>query len=95
MEKTTALETALRKIAELERENEDLKEELEYLRKRKASGRQRHNEKWMTVYNDFIRCYENGMTMEEIAARNKISVRSMYRYKAFYREQKKKERGND
>ena len=84
MKKITTLEAALVRINELEKENAKLKTELEYFKKRKASGRQKHNAKWMAIYNDFVACYENGMTMVEIAERNGISERSMYRYKAFY-----------
>ena len=55
-----------------------------YDKNRKASGRQKHNAKWMTIYNDFVLCYESGLTMAEIAKRNNISERSIYRYKAYY-----------
>jgi transposase-like protein len=84
MRQIKTLEEALSRIAELEKENSELREELEYLRKRKASGRQKHNAKWMAIYNDFVVCYEKGMTVVEIAERNGISERSMYRYKAYY-----------
>lgn len=86
MEKVMTLEEALDRIAELEKENAKLKEEAEYYKKRKASGRQKHNAKWMAIYNDFVVCYEGGMTMAEIAKRNNISERSIYRYKAYYDE---------
>ena len=75
---------ALKKISELEKENAKLKEEVEYYKNRKASGRQKHNAKWMAIYNDFVVCHESGMTMVEIAKRNNISERSIYRYKAYY-----------
>ena len=84
METITTLEEALKRIAELEKENAKLKEEVEYYKNRKASGRQKHNAKWMAIYNDFVACYEGGMTMVEIAKRNHISERSIYRYKAYY-----------
>ncbi|MCQ2211388.1 MAG: helix-turn-helix domain-containing protein [Paludibacteraceae bacterium] len=84
MKREMTLEEALVKIAELEKENAKLKEEVEYYKKRKASGRQKHNAKWMAIYNDFVVCYEGGMTMVEIAKRNNISERSIYRYKACY-----------
>lgn len=48
------------------------------------SGRQKHNAKWMAIYNDFVVGYENGMTMVEIAKRNHVSERTIYRYKAYY-----------
>ena len=84
MEKIVTLEDALRRIAELEKENVELREELEYYKNRKMSGRQKHNAKWMAIYNDFVVCYESGMTMVEIAKRNKVSERTIYRYKAYY-----------
>ncbi len=96
MNRIQTLESALKRIEELEKENAELKEQLEYYKKRKASGRQRHNAKWMKIYNDFVTCYEQGMAMIEIAERNGISERSVYRYKAYYEEGKgsmKKEKG--
>lgn len=97
MKNITTLEEALKRIEKLEKENKelkgtnaDLKEELEYFKKRKACGRQRHNAKWMAIFNDFVICHEQGMTMVEIAKRNGISERSIYRYKAYYEELKKK-----
>lgn len=57
---------------------------LEYYKNRKLSGRQKHNAKWMAIYNDFVDCYENGMAMIEIARRNNVSERTIYRYKAYY-----------
>ena len=109
MKKITTLEEALKRIEKLEKENAELKEanadlkdlreytglekQLEYFKKRKACGRQRHNAKWMAIYNDFVVCHEQGMTMVEIAKRNGISERSIYRYKAYYDEMQKKKKG--
>ena len=84
MNKLVSLEEALKRIVELEQENAKLTEELAYYRNRRMSGRQRHNAKWMAIYNDFVVGYESGMTMVEIAKRNNISERSIYRYKAYY-----------
>ena len=84
MKKISTLEDALQRIEELEKENAKLKEELEYYKNRKMSGRQKHNAKWMSIYNDFVACYESGMTMLEIAKRNDVSERTIYRYKAYY-----------
>ena len=84
MEKVITLEEALKRIEDLENENAELLEELEYYKNRKLSGRQKHNAKWMAIYNDFVDCYENGMTMIEIAKRNNVSERTIYRYKAYY-----------
>ena len=89
MGRIMTLEDALDRIKELERENAKLKEEVEYYKNRKVSGRQKHNAKWMTIYNDFVAGYESGMTMVEIAKRNNISERSVYRYKVYYDELKK------
>ena len=78
------LEEALKRIEELEQENAALKEELEYYKNRKMSGRQKHNAKWMAIYNDFVAGYEDGLTIGEIAKRNNVSERTIYRYKAYY-----------
>ena len=90
MKKVATLEDAINRIDELEKENDALKEELEYYKNRKTSGRQKHNAKWMAIYNDFVICHEKGMTNVEIAKRNGISERSIYRYKAYYDEVRKK-----
>ena len=45
MGKSATLEEALKRIEELEKENADLRKELEYYRNRKLSGRQKHNAK--------------------------------------------------
>ena len=86
MNKIMTLDEAMNRITELEKENAKLKEEIEYYKNRKTSGRRKHNAKWMAVYNDFVVCYEDGMTMVEIAKRNNISERSIYRYKKYYDE---------
>ena len=38
----------------------------------------------MAIYNDFVAGYESGMTMIEIAKRNNVSERTIYRNKAYY-----------
>ena len=91
MKRIVELEEALKRIEELEKENAELREELEYYKNRKLSGRQKHNAKWMAIYNDFVLSYENGMTMVEIAKRNNVSERTIYRYKAYYDKMKKVE----
>lgn len=75
---------ALKRISELEEENLKLKVELDYYHNRKTSGRQKHNDKWQALYNDFVICYESGMTLLEIAKKNDVSERTIYRYKAYY-----------
>ena len=92
MRQINTLEDALSRIEELEKENVELREELEYYKNRKLSGRQKHNAKWMASYNDFVVCHENGMTMVEIAKLNNVSERTIYRYKAYY--DKTKEAGD-
>ena len=91
MEKVITLEKALKRIEELENENAELREELEYYKNRKLSGRQKHNANWMAIYNDFVAGYESGMTMIEIARRNNVSERTIYRYKAYYDKMRKVE----
>ena len=91
MEKVITLGEALKRIQELENENAKLREELEYYKNRKLSGRQKHNAKWMAIYNDFVAGYESGMTMIEIARRNNVSERTIYRYKAYYDKMRKVE----
>lgn len=91
MKKVLTIEAALKRIEELEKENAKLKEELEYYKNRKMSGRQKHNAKWMAIYNDFVVGYESGMTMVEIAKRNNVSERTIYRYKAYYDKMKEVE----
>ena len=91
MDKVINIEEALKRIEELEKENAKLREELEYYRNCKLSGRQKHNAKWMAIYNDFVVGYESGMTMVEIAKRNNVSERTIYRYKAYYDKLREKE----
>ncbi len=84
MKEIKTLDEALKRIDELEKENAELRDELEYYQNRKMSGRQKHNAKWMAIYNDFVSGYENGMTLMELAERNNVSERTIYRYKAYY-----------
>lgn len=84
MKKIVTLEDALKRVEELEKENVELRAELEYYRNRKLSGRQKHNAKWMAIYNDFVAGYESGMKIVESAKQNNVSERTIYRYKAYY-----------
>ena len=95
MEKKITLEDAMKRIKKLEEENAELKEELEYYKNRKMSGRQKHNAKWMAIYNDCVVGYENGMTMVEIAKRNHVSERTIYRYKAYYEKMREEKHGEE
>ena len=85
------LEEAMSLIAELEAENKALREELEYYKSRKPSGRKKHDETWMASYNDFAVKYEGGMSIMEIVNQGAISRRTAYRYKAYYDELNKKD----
>ena len=78
------LEEALKYIAELERENKALREEIEQYRSRNCAGRKKHDDTWQASYNDFVVKYEGGMSIMEIVNLGEISRRTAYRYKAYY-----------
>lgn len=82
----STLEEAKMRINELEKENEELKAEIERLKARNLGGRKRHNEAWMASYQEFAIKYEVGMTIMEIVKEGQISRRTAYRYKAYYDE---------
>lgn len=83
------LRDALRKIEELEKENAELKSEIEEYQAKKYGGRKKHDELWMNSYHDFEAKYEAGMTIMEIVNTGDISRRTAYRYKAYYEEIRK------
>lgn len=85
------LEEALKYIAELEAENQALREEVEHYRSRNRAGRKKHDEAWQASYNEFVLKYEGGMSIMEIVNHGEISRRTAYRYKAYYDEIKKAE----
>ena len=87
--KIKTLKEALERIAELEKEVEQLKKENKKLLARNFGGRKKHDEAWIAAYNDFATKLENGMTVSEIAADSEISTRTAYRYLAYYRELQK------
>ena len=87
--KITTLDEALKRIKELEKEVAELKSENETLRNRNFGGRKKHDDAWMSAYNDFILKYESGMTLMEIVAEGDVSRRTAYRYLAYYRELRK------
>ena len=74
------------RIDELEKENEELKAEIERLKARNLGGRKRHNAAWMASYQEFAIKYEAGMTIMEIVKEGQISRRTAYRYRAYYDE---------
>ena len=85
------LEEALRRIRELESENEQLRAQLAVYQNRNTGGRKKHDEAWMASYQDFVVKYERGMTIAEIVSQGRISRRTAYRYKSYYNEMGKKE----
>ena len=85
----STLEEALKRIKELEKEVVELQAENEKLRNRNFGGRKKHDEAWMSSYNDFILKYESGMTLMEIVAEGDVSRRTAYRYLAYYKELQK------
>ena len=78
------LAEALKRIEELEHENELLRSELEGYRNRKHLGRKKHDDTWMASYKDFVVKYEGGMSIMEIVNASDISRRTAYRYKSYY-----------
>lgn len=64
----------------------NLRTENEKLRNRNFGGRKKHDEAWMSAYNDFILKYESGMTLMEIVAEGDVSRRTAYRYLEYYKE---------
>ena len=84
-------EEAIFRIEELEKEVSELKLENEKLRNRNIGGRKKHDEVWMSSYNNFVGKYESGMTLIEIVAEGDISRRTAYRYLAYYKKMHKTE----
>ncbi len=87
--KIKTLEEALKRIKELEKEVADLRAENEKLSSCKTAGRKKHDDKWMSHYNDFIVKYESGMTLMEIVDEGKVSRRTAYRYLEYYKKLQK------
>lgn len=87
--KITNLDEALKKIKELESEIAELRSENEKLKSRNFGGRKKHDEAWMSAYNDFILKYESGKTLVEIVDEGEVSRRTAYRYLAYYKELQK------
>ncbi len=79
------LQEAITRIEELESQVAALTDENEKLRE-SIGGRRKHDEKWMTSYNDFVTKYEGGMTVMEIVDEGAISRRTAYRYLKYYRD---------
>ena len=81
----STLEQAFKRIKELEKKVAELEVENEKLRARNFGGRKKHDDAWMSAYNDFILKYERGMTIMEIVAEGNVSRRTAYRYLEYYK----------
>ena len=86
------LNEALQRIKALEQENTKLRAELEKMKKYKQLGRKRHDQTFMKTYTSFVQKYEGGLSVPEIANEGEISLRTAYRYLAYYRELKGRDR---
>ena len=86
MKKNITLEEAKELIKKLEKENKEMKKELEEFRSRDWGGRRKHDATWQKSYNSFVELYEQGLSMHEIVAQVPYSQRTCYRYKSYYDE---------
>lgn len=84
--KIKTLEEALKRIKELETENAKLRSENARLLCRNIGGRKKHDDAWLSSYNDFITKYQSGMTIMEIVDEGRISRRTAYRYLSYYKD---------
>ena len=89
------LKEALIRISELEKEVAELKAENERLKSRNFGGRKKHDEAWMSSYNDFIIKYNDGKSVMEIVAEGDISRRTAYRYLEYYKQIMKSDKDGD
>ena len=79
------LTEALSRIAELERENEQLKKQLQKKNQRNA-GRKKADEKWVKGYSTFCKLQDSGATKAAIQQEMKISDATFYRYQKLKRD---------
>ena len=78
------LEQELKKIEELEYENNQLKAELKKYENKNLGGRRKHDGKWRAGFEDWKNLYEAGESITEIMTATGVSRRTYYRYKAYY-----------
>lgn len=78
------LEEALKEIERLNQIISEKDREIGELRKKKNAGRKKNNAQWQESYNDFVKLYEQGLSMVEIIDKSECSRRTCYRYKAYY-----------
>ena len=88
---TMTYRDALKRIEELEKEVEQLKEEINRLHNRNFGGRKKHDEMWMETYQAFVEKYKGGQSIKEIVAEGEFSRRTAYRYLAYYKQLQNKE----
>lgn len=78
------LEQALKRIEELENEVTSLKAELKKYENKSLGGRRKHDDKWQSNYDAWLKLYEKGNSVGEIMDATGMSRRTFYRYKAYY-----------
>ncbi len=78
------LEQALNRIEELELEVASLKAELKKYENKSLGGRKKHDDKWQSNYDQWVKLYEAGETVAEIMDATGMSRRTFYRYRAYY-----------
>lgn len=88
------LREALKRIEYLEKENKDLRLQLEQYKNRKSAGRKKHDEKWKASYDAWEKLFEAGLSAVEIMKQSEISRRTYYRYKAYYEQIEKRDMEN-
>ena len=79
------LENALAKIAALEAENQQLKEQLRVKNQRNA-GRKKADQKWVASYVTFCELYDAGSSKVAIQKQMGISDATFYRYQKLKRD---------
>jgi len=85
------LDQAMERIAELEKENASLKEQIAYYENRKLSGRKKHNDKWQAQLEELSVMFKEGKSVAEIEKIADVSRRTIYRYKTYYDAMKSEE----
>lgn len=78
------LEQALNRIEELEEEVASLKAELKKYENKSLGGRKKHDDKWQSNYDQWVKLYEDGETVAAIMDATGMSRRTFYRYRAYY-----------
>lgn len=82
--KNMTFDEAIKRISELEEEVSMLKAQIVRLEERLPVGRKKHDEKWMSCYDQFVSLYEKGEKIPVIVEKTGFSRRTVYRYKEYY-----------